>query len=181
MTKSRLLVTIGVSVALLLVAIGVGVYTVVRSSVLAGRPTATASSASLLEDAAWLRPALETKAGASWLESARKLTISSGSAELITQQEGIARRYTVSPNGSVLRRGGAYLVAAEPFDLQALDLGLVPRLVAEARERSGSAITRLVVGRDEQGLLLWRAIPQGEAMDVYFTADGEVVPDPDDP
>lgn len=180
MNDSRILVKIFAAVAVFVVAILIGVFMLVRSK-LDPSPARTSPSASLLEDATWLAPALEAKAGASWLESARMLTISTRSAELITEQDGIARRYTTADNGSVLRRGGAYLVAAEPFDLSTLDLGLVPRLVAEAMERSGSDISRFVIGRDEEGLLLWRAVPQGEAMDVYFRADGTYVPDPDAP
>lgn len=180
MANSRIILKIFTAVAVLLIVVGVGVFMKVRSMI--DRSAARSSAAvSLLEDATWLGPALEAKAGTSWLQSARMLKISRGSAELITQQDGVARRYTTAGNGAILRRGGAFLVAAEPFDLGALEWGLVPQMVAEARQRSGSDIGRLVVGRDEEGLLLWRLVPKGEAMDVYFMADGTYVPDPDDP
>lgn len=184
MANPRTLAKIGAVLAIVTVALVVSALLVVRAidrvRSSSSRSSPSAPSTSLLEDATWLIPAFEDEMGTSWLESARKLKISKGSAELITQRDGIARRYTTG-GGSILRRGGAYLVAAEPFDLGALQIELVPRLVAEAQERSGSTISKIVVGRDEEGLLLWRVIPQGGAADVYFTADGTFVPDPDDP
>ncbi|MEM9460204.1 MAG: hypothetical protein AAGF11_38880 [Myxococcota bacterium] len=179
MAHARTLAKLGTLLAIVMVALVVSILLLTRA-LDRSRSGPSTTSASYLEDSTSLVLAFEAEMGDSWIESARKLKISSNSAELITQRDGIARRYTTG-GGSILRRGGAYLVAAEPFDLGALKIELVPRLVAEAQERSGATIRQLVVGRDEQGLLLWRAIPKGGAADVYFTADGTYVPDPDDP
>lgn len=180
MTNRQIVGLVGSIVVVVLIVVGLKVYSVIQSVMSAGS-TADRPRVTLLEDATWLGPAFEDKLGEQWLASAHKLTLANGSAELITQREGVARRYTVAGNGAILRRGGAGLVAAEPFDLRTLDLSLVPQLVAEAQEHTGVGVQRLVVGRDEEGLLLWRAVPSGEAVDVYFRADGSYVPDPDAP
>ncbi len=180
MTNRQIVGLVGSIVVAVLIGVGLKVYSVIQS-VTSARSSADRPRVALFEDATWLGPAFEDKLGEPWLASTRKLTLANGSVELVTQREGVARRYTVAGNGSILRRGGASLVAAEPFDLRTLDLGLVPQLVAEAQEHTGVGVRRLIVGRDEEGLLLWRAIPSGEAVDVYFRADGSYVPDPDDP
>lgn len=175
----RQIVGIVIGAALVIVlGVGLTLYSALRSVT---SRSASAPSASMFEDATWLGPAFEAKLDESWLTSTRMLTLTDSSAELVTQREGVARRYTTHGNGSILRRGGASLVAAEPFDLRALDLSLVPRLVTEASEHTGVGVSRLVVGRDEEGLLLWRAVPSGDAVDVYFRADGSHIADPDNP
>jgi hypothetical protein len=153
---------------------------VVVTRVIGAGSEPTAGSGSILEDAAWLRPAFEERVDAQWLASARKLEIRERSARLVVQSDGVARLYAASPNHSVQRRGGARLIAAEPFELRELDLSLVPALVRDSQARTGMTIMRLVVGRDEEGLLLWRAEFAGAA-DVYFYADGTFVDDPNDP
>lgn len=180
MTQSQILKMVAGIVAVVLIGVGVGVYSMVRSMqerMSGGTPTPVASP---FEDPSWLRPAFEAELDDEWLASVCKITFKKGSVELVAQRDGIARRYT-SGGGKILRRGGASLVAAEPFDLRELDLSLVPQIVADAQERSGSGIGAVIVGRDEEGLLLWRAIPKGEAADVYYLGDGSFVPDPDDP
>jgi len=161
-------------------ALGVLVTAVLAMRILGTGARASGTSGTLLEDAAWMRAAFEDRLSPQWLTSARKLEIRERTANLITQRDGLARRYSVSPSGSIQRRGGATLIAADPFDLRELDLSLVPKLVAAAQARTGLTIMRLVVGRDEEGLLLWRAEFAGAA-DVYFYADGTLVEDPNDP
>lgn len=182
-SQGPVFVVLGVSVALLVMLImgaGMAFFLLAKAE---DNPGLAADSGltSPFEDASGLQPAFAGAIDGDWLGSAGKLTLSPRSVELVLQRDGIARRYTVSPKGTVMRRGGAGLVDAEPFDLRELDLELVPRLVADARERTGVDIAQVVVGRDEEALLLWRLVPAGEASDVYYLADGSFVPDPDNP
>lgn len=178
MNQRQVIGLIGLLVVAVLAGVGITVYSVLKSAM--SPSTSTATAGSMFDDATGLVPIFEGRLGEEWLVSARKLSIKPRGAELITQREGIARRYNISPNAGIQRRGGASLVAAEPFDLRTLDMSLVPGMIAEARERTGVGIMRLVVGRDEEGLLLWRAEASGAA-DVYYYADGSYVEDPNDP
>jgi hypothetical protein len=180
MTNRQIIALVVAATLVILSSVGLFVYSVVRTTMSPGS-AASGARVAPFEDATGLGAAFEAKLDDEWLGSTRKLTISDDSAELITQREGVARRYTLVRDGSILRRGGASLVAAEPFDLRTLDLSLVPQLIAEVEAQTGGGVRSLVVGRDEEGLLLWRAEPSKEGVDLYFRADGSYVADPDNP
>ncbi|MEM7156274.1 MAG: hypothetical protein AAF799_25700 [Myxococcota bacterium] len=168
MTKPKLVAV----VIAVLAGVGTTVYAVSSS-------TGSSDAVSILEDATGVTPAFAKALDEQWLLGARELSLSERRAVLVTQHDGVARRYSISPDGTLVDRGETSPVAAEPFDLRTVDLSLVPGLITKTRAISGpKTIGRVVVGRNEDGPLLWR-VEHPKARDVYFRADGTHVPDPD--
>jgi len=132
----------------------------------------------LLSNPGVIVPALEAEVEEEVLAGARKLTVMNNHAMLLAETGNVPHRLQITQTGSVLRRGGATRVAAEPFDVRRLDMTLVTRLAADARERTGEDAYAVVVGRDEDGRLLWRVDPGGYADDVHYDQNGKHLPDP---
>jgi len=166
------MVILGAIGFVLFAAMGAGVYFFAQSMI--GGVERRGPVASLLDSPAVIQPALEEEIDEEVLANARKLTVDRNTAMLLSEVDGVAHRIQVSRSGSVLRRGGATRVAAEPFDVRRVDLSVIPRVVADASQRTGGQPREVVLGRDQDARLLWRAVPS----DSYYAEDGTHLPDP---
>ncbi|GAB4557807.1 MAG: hypothetical protein Tsb0020_02290 [Haliangiales bacterium] len=180
--KTLIFAITGVAVALAMAVTGLVVSRVMSALPGPGAANSAAPATSFFETPTAIRETMAAEIGDAWMAQARMLTIRSDTAELMVENDdGLARRYTIYGRGDVLRRGGAYRVAAAPFDLGTLALERLPAMLDQARRVSEREPHRVVVGRDETGALLWRIVMSGGGADVYFDAEGDHIANPDAP
>lgn len=85
------------------------------------------------------------------------------------------QRYSISNNGTHLRRGGAIPVPAQDFAVDEVDFAALAKVLAAAHERSGGNASSATVEYAD-GELIWRIVVWGEggSSELMYTLDGEL-------
>ncbi len=105
----------------------------------------------------------------------RSLAIERASVEVYPAD---GQRYTISPNGKALRRGGARTVPESTFDLSPIDLSILPGLLDSVKQTHGVSPSRAVL-EAQTGTPRWQMFVRkdGKGHTLRFEIDGTPVED----
>ena len=108
-------------------------------------------------------------------DGVRGVTITRGNIEVY---DAGGQRYSISPKGSHLRRGGGSPPASPPFSIEEVDFAALPAILDAAKERSGGAKVTQITLESIDGGPKWRLAVWSEAgvVSQIYTLDGELVP-----
>ncbi|MCA9692856.1 MAG: hypothetical protein R3A51_14920 [Nannocystaceae bacterium] len=108
-----------------------------------------------------------------------RLMIERGKAELVRTVEPRKLESLTLRNGEILRRNDVEGRFRHTFDLAALDLGLVPKIITEAESvvGEGSPALRMTIEPNTRGEVVWSVLVRGQEgrETISFGADGELL------